>query len=293
MIRRLSIFFLPAFSWLSGLLIIGALTVLVVWLLTNGLPTLGMKLIFDSVKPIDALMMRSIVFDGIFPAVAGTVLLVCGSVVCAVPAGVLTGIYLSEYAGEGVKKYFNIIYDILAGIPSIVIGLAGFSAAVFLHRHFSERIYPCILLSIVSLSLLILPYIIRTTQISLGTVPYEIRTTAIALGATKLQNIRFILLPQSISGIFSGIILATGRCAEDTAVIMLTGVAATAGIPRSLLQSYEALPYYIYHVSSSFQNSDQLQSCYGAALLLLGISICFFLVASLIKNRLKHLLLYR
>ncbi len=165
---------------------------------------------------------------GIHPMISGTLwiallatalCLVILSTALALPAGVCSGVYLAEYAGPGMKKWLGILFDILAGVPSIVIGLFGFSLAVFLHNHFSDRVGPCLLISALSLAVLVLPYIVRGTQRSLEELPTDIRKTALALGATKLQNIIHVLIPNALSGISSGMILAIGRCAEDTAVI--------------------------------------------------------------------------
>ena len=93
--------------------------------------------------------------------------------------------------------------------------------------------------------------------------------------------------------LLSGVILAIGRCAEDTAVIMLTGVVATAGIPKSLLSQYEALPFYIYYISSEYSNTQELLTGYGASIILLTICIFLFSIAFIIKRRLTYQMLYR
>jgi phosphate transport system permease protein len=191
------------------------------------------------------------------------------------------------------KKVVGGLFDILAGIPSIVVGLYGFSIAIFLHHHFSDRIGPCLLISALSLGVLVLPYIVRSTQTSLEELPAHIRYTAMALGATRLQNIAYVLIPNALSGISSGVILAIGRCAEDTAVILLTGVVATAGVPSSLLAQYEALPFYIYYISSQYTNPAELSNGYGACLVLLGICSLLFMVAHGMQKRLFHWALYR
>ena len=224
--------------------------------------------------------------DGLFPAIVGTLILVILSVVLALPVGLAAGIYMAEYATGRIKSFFGFIMDILAGIPSIVVGLFGFSGAIFLHHHFSEQIFPCLLISAVSLAFLVMPYLVGSTQAALNDIPRSIRNTAPALGASKLQNIRFVLLPHGLSGIVSGIVLSIGRCAEDTAVIMLTGVVATAGVPKSIGSSYEALPFYIFYISSQYTNPQELASGYGAAILLLGVCGCLYLVAFFIRNRL-------
>ena len=109
------------------------------YLLLKGLPTLGLELIFGQADPWAALTGRARVFGGLLPAMAGTLLLVLLSTCLALPVGICSGIYLAEYAGPALKKRLGALFDILAGIPSIVIGLFGFSLAVFLHRHFSPE----------------------------------------------------------------------------------------------------------------------------------------------------------
>ncbi len=280
-------------SWLCGIVLLGAVSTVIGYLLFKGFGTLGPQLLFGSVNPLEALLFKKQVFDGLFPAVVGTLLLVILSVGIAIPIGMTSGVYMAEYANGSVKKIFSLLFDILASIPSIVIGLFGFALAVFLHRHFSEKIYPSLLISSLALAFLVLPYIIRTTQIALETLPRETRLTALALGATKLQNIIYVLIPKSLSGIISGVILAIGRCAEDTAVIMLTGVVASAGVPKSLLANYEALPFYIYYISSQYMNEEELSSGYGAAIVLLGICAVLFLFAFMIQKGLAYRALYR
>ena len=282
-----------AFSWVCGMILLGTVFGLIGYLLIKGMGTVNLELIFGQTDPLDALLLRKRVFDGLFPAIAGTFALVILSISMAVPVGISAGIFLAEYCRGGLKRFFSLFLDILAGIPSIVIGLFGFSVAIFLHRHFSQRIYPCLLISAMSLAFLVLPYLIRTTQVALEGIPEKIRRTAPALGATKLQNILYVLLPRSLSGIAGGVILSIGRCAEDTAVIMLTGVVATAGLPRSVLSTYEALPFYIYTISSQYADTRELLSGYGAAIILLIICALLFLFAFLIKKRLMVQVLYR
>lgn len=280
-------------SWVSGILLLGAISSIIGYLLFKGLGAIDLSLIFGETSPVEALLLKKQVFDGIFPAIAGTFFLVILSVGFAVPVGLASGIYLSEYAGPRIKRVFDFFFDILAGIPSIVIGLFGFSLAVFLHKYVSQHIFPCLLISSLCLAFLVLPYIVRTTQVSLENIPEQTRLTALALGATKLQNIFYVLIPKSLSGILSGVILSIGRCAEDTAVIMLTGVVATAGVPQSILSHYEALPFYIYYISSQYSGTKELLSGYGASIILLGICSLFFFIAFLVQNRLRYYALYR
>lgn len=281
------------FAWAAGLLLTAAVVLLFGYLFVHGLEVLNLQLIFGQTPPWRALLLQERVFEGLFPALAGTFMLVILAICWAIPVGLATGVYLSEYAGPRVRRLLDALFDVLAGVPSIVVGLFGFSLAVFLHRHFSQRIGPCLLISSLALSILVLPYIIRTTQASLEGLPRDIRLTAIALGATKLQNIILVLLPKSLAGVMSGIILAIGRCAEDTAVIMLTGVVASAGLPKSLLSQYEALPFYIYYISSQYTSPEELQQGYGAAIILLLLCALLLLAAYGIRKGLTHLVFYR
>jgi len=282
-----------AFCWLSAALLLGAIGIIFGYLFIKGFNTVSLMLIFGETPPIEAILFKRPVLEGLFPAILGTLALVVFSVSLAVPIGLSTGIYLAEYAPPRTKRIFNLFFDVLAGIPSIVIGLFGFSLALFLHKHYSKNIQPCLLISSLALAFLVLPYLIRTTQVTLENLPPSTRMTALALGATKLQNILFVLIPKSFSGIISGVILAIGRCAEDTAVIMLTGVVAMAGIPKSLLSKYEALPFYIYYISSQYKDTRELMTGYGASLILLFLCILLFSIAFFLKRQLTYLALYR
>lgn len=281
------------FAWIAGLLLVSAVLVLLGYLFIKGHASLNLSLVFGDTPPLRALLFKERVFDGLFPAVAGTLVLVILSIVWAIPVGITTGIYLAEYAGSRIKRVLDAFFDVLSGIPSIVIGLFGFAFAVFLHKQYSDRIGPCLLISSIALSFLILPYIIRTTQAALEGIPSNIRMTALALGATRLQNIFLVLIPRSLSGIMSGIILAIGRCAEDTAVIMLTGAVASAGLPRSVFSQYEALPFYIYYISSQYTDPDELMRGYGASIILLLLCALLFAVAYGIRKGLSHFAFYR
>lgn len=238
---------------------------------------MNLELIFGDVAPIDAMLRRKQVFDGLFPAIAGTLALVVLSIGIAVPVGLAAGIYMAEYAKGRTKLVLSLLFDVLAGLPSVVVGLAGFSLTVLLHTLLPNRVGPCLLLSALAISFLVLPYLVRSTQMALASVSLSLRRTAPALGATKIQNILYVLLPNRSTDIAGGIVLAIGRAAEDTAVIMLTGVVVSAGLPRSIFEQYEALPFYIYYISSQYADPYELQMGFGAAILLLIIcGLLFF-----------------
>jgi len=280
------------FAWLCAFVLLAAVGTVFVFLLIKGGAALNVQTIFGGTPVWEAITLKKAVFNGLFPAIAGTLLLVVMAVGLALPVGIAAGIYLAQYSGARMKSIFSLFCDILAGVPSILVGLFGFSLSIFLHKYVSQNIYPCLLISAASLSFLVLPYLIRTTQIALEQIPPEERLTALALGADKLQNIIYVLIPRSLSGIISGIILSIGRCAEDTAVIMLTGVVAMAGVPQSLLAKYEALPFFIYYISAQYTDMEELRMGYAAAIILVVICAVLFLAAFYIKNRLTEKALY-
>lgn len=270
--------------WILGLLPLLLLLTVIAYLLVRGGSILGLELIFDDVAVLDALLGRRQVFDGLFPALMGTGMLVLLALALAIVPGICGGIYLSEYSSPGQRRVLGLLFDIIAGLPSIVIGLAGFAVTIVLHRLFPGRFGPCLLLSAMALAFLIVPYLVRTTQASLSSIPPELRLTGPALGANTFQNIVYVLLPSRINDLIGGIILAIGRAAEDTAVIMLTGAVASAGMVRSVLEQYEALPFYIYYVSSQYSDATELQHGFGAAILLFTICGLLFLLALLLEQ---------
>lgn len=273
------------FCSLSALILFACVATILSYLLQQGWYSLDLTLIFADTDPVDALLFKSRVFDGIFPAIIGTLALIFLALFIALPLGLATGIYLSEYASPRVKYYVALMVDILAGIPSIVVGLFGFSITIFLHTMFPDNIYPCLAISAIALAFLVLPYIIKSTQTSLQSIPTQARLTGLSLGADKFQNLRYVLLPCAMADIISGLVLAMGRCAEDTAVIMLTGVVATAGVPSSIFANFEALPFYIYYTASEYADATELARAYGAALVLLLICFVLFSLSYLIKKR--------
>ncbi|MEA5098713.1 MAG: phosphate ABC transporter permease PstA [Burkholderiaceae bacterium] len=267
-----------AISWLSVLLVLLVLGVLLAFLFWRSLPSWSLALFFGDTPPLDAILHDAPVFDGLWPACVGTLAIVALSSMIAVPLGVASGIYLAEYADSRSKATFSFCVDLLAGIPSILVGLFGFALLLLLRKTCAPEANTGLLLSALCLAVLILPYLISTTQLSIAGLPQELRLTGASLGLSHDQIVWRILLPASLPGIFSGIILAIGRAAEDTAVILLTGAVANAGTPSSLTDNYEALPFHIYYLAAEHQSPEELAQAFGAALVLLcltGLTLCF------------------
>jgi phosphate transport system permease protein len=279
--------FLFLYCWSCGIFLITVVACLIGFLLYKSMPNIGLKLIFGDVHWYKALIGKQIVFDGIWPAMAGTFFLIILSTAISIPLGISAGIYLSEYCPANLKAMFSFFIDLLAGIPSIVMGLFGFSLVLLIHKFITPAANTCLIVSALSLAFLVLPYLIKTTQIALSSIPKESQLIGPSLGFSKLDDLWHIRLPQSTKNILSGIILSIGRCAEDTAVIMLTGVVAIGGISDSIFSKYEALPFYIFYIAAEYTSAEELARGYGASLILLTITGTLFFVSYMIRKRLE------
>ena len=276
------------FSWASALGLAGAVLTLLAFLLSRGLPVLGPRLLFGEASPVAAVFGEAVVWDGLWPACVGTLLLLVMAATFAVPLGVLSGIYLAEYATGFPRRLIAASVDLLAGIPSVLMGLFGFLLILLLRRTLLPSATPGLLLAAGCLALLVLPYLISTTRTSLEALPESIRLIGPALGLSRWQCVAHVLLPAGSRGILSGVILAMGRIAEDTAVILLTGVVANAGVPRGLTSRFEALPFEIYYLAGQYQNQAESDRGFGAAVLLLCLTGMCFAVAYLLHRSLER-----
>ena len=270
---------LAPLAWTAALGVPAAVLGLMAFLLWRGLPTVSPALFFGDTPPLDALLRGAPVFEGIWPACLGTLYLVLLSSCLAVPLGIASGVYLAEYASGRAKALFGFCVDLLAGIPSILMGLFGFALILLLRKTFWPGANTCLLLSAACLALLVLPYLISATRTCLEGLPPMLRLTGAGLGLTRWQIVSRILLPAAGQGILGGVILAVGRAAEDTAVILLTGVVANAGTPGLVTDKYEALPFHIYYLAAEYQTPQELNQAFGAALVLLCLTAALFAVS--------------
>jgi len=217
--------------------------------------------------------------------IAGTLLITISSVAISTPIGIITGIYLHEYAGEKIRIHGINLFKYLSTIPSIIIGVFGLVMIISINQFFDRNLRTGLTVSALSLSLLILPYIVQSTVNALSMIPKDLRVTALSIGAKKHQNIIYILLPECITAILGGVVLSIGRAAEDTAVIMLTGAAAFAGIPSKFNDAFEALPFFIYYKSSESQGTLELAHIFTASLIIIVISTLFIFSADKITQK--------
>lgn len=218
---------------------------------------------------------------GIYPAIIGTLYLVLGSIIFAFPIGVMAAIYLNEYAKNGIiKSIIKQMTNNLAGIPSIVFGLFGMS--LFVNKlGFGDSI----IAGSLTLGLLALPVVIRTTEEALKAIDNTFRHASIGLGASKWQTTSKIVLPMAFPNIITGLILSIGRVSGETAPILFTVAAYfLPKIPHSIFDQAMALPYHLYVISTSGTNIEESRPiAYGTALVL----VIIVLIANLIANALR------
>jgi phosphate transport system permease protein len=217
---------------------------------------------------------------GIFPAIVGTLLLILGTALAAIPVGVGGAIYLSEYARDTwLTRAIRLAIINLAGIPSVVYGLFGLGLFV-LFLQFGTSI----LAGSLTLAIMTLPIIISAAEEALRVVPIEYRTVSISLGGTRWQGTRNIVLPQALPGIITGVILGLLRAAGETAPILFTVAAFyLPRLPQSPFDQTMALPYHLYVISTQVPGMP-MEIQYGTALVLLVLVLSMNVLATTIRS---------
>ena len=256
----------------AAVIVLAILAIILGYIIINGLPAISWDFLTQSPTNLGR-------GGGIFPAIVGTLYLVAGAILIALPLGVGAAVYLVEYTREGrITKVIRTGVDLLNGTPSIVFGLFGFAfLVIFLNVGVS------LIAGMITLALMVLPTVIRTTEEALKNIPQSLREGSLALGATKWQTIKNVVLPPAVPGIVTGAILSIGRAAGETAPIMFTAVVfSTRFLPTSLFQPVMALPYHLFILSTNVPGSSANK--YGTALVLLMLVVAFYAVAILIRN---------
>jgi len=261
----------------SLLMVVGVVMLILVFLISDivikGIPALS----WDFLTGYPSRAGRQ---GGIYPAIIGTLKLVLGTMLIAFPLGIFTGVYLSEYSkNTPTTKVIREAIDILNGTPSIVFGLFGMAALVIFLGWGYSLIAGC-----VTLALMILPMVIRTTEETIRAVPAELREASFAMGATKWQTVTKVVLPAAFGGVVTGLILSIGRAAGETAPIMFTAVVAIqTRMSIDIFSPVMALPYHLYYLAAEVPGSSMNQ--YGTALVLMIIVLSMFALASIIRYR--------
>ena len=218
---------------------------------------------------------------GIYPAIVGTLYLTIGTAIFSVPLGIGAAIYLSEYAPDNHwTRSIRIAIINLAGIPSVVYGLFGLGMFVIFFK-----LGTSILAGALTLSIMTLPVIISTAEEAIRAVPQSFRVISISVGATRWQTIRRIVLPQSLPGIMTGVILGLERAAGETAPILFTAaVFFLPRLPNSPLDPTMALPYHLFVISTQVPGMP-IDIQYGTALVLIIFVLGMNLIATIIRSR--------
>jgi len=217
---------------------------------------------------------------GILPAIVGTLLLTLGTALAAIPVGVGGAIYLAEYAPDTwLTRAIRLAIINLAGIPSVVYGLFGLGLFVLFLQFGTSILAGCL-----TLALMTLPIVISAAEEALRAVPVEFRTVSASLGGTRWQGIRYIVLPQALPGIVTGVILGLLRAAGETAPILFTVAAFfLPRLPQSLFDQTMALPYHLYVISTQVPGMPP-EVQYGTALVLLALVLSMNIVATVIRS---------
>ncbi|MBI4317682.1 MAG: phosphate ABC transporter permease PstA [Chloroflexi bacterium] len=260
----------------AAIAIVAPVLFVVVFVLAQGLPGLSWEFLTEMPR-------RGMKAGGIFPAIYGTVLLIVGTAVFSVPIGVGAAVYLSEYAQDNrFTRLVRIAIVNLAGVPSVVYGLFGLGIFVIFLGFGAS-----ILAGSLTLAILITPVIITASEEAIRAVPQDFRQASLALGATKWQTVRHQVIPYALPGIITGIVLGLGRAAGETAPILFTAAAFfLPRLPTSPFDQVMALPYHLFVITTQVPNMPpRIQ--YGTALVLLALVLSSYVIATLIRARLR------
>lgn len=275
----------------AAVIILAMLAIIVFDVVFGGLRTLSWE--FVSTAPREGMTA-----GGIFPAIFGTVALTLLMIIAAVPAGVATAVYLTEYASmqSRLARLVRVCVANLAGVPSIVFGLFGLGFFIStVGRGIDGSAYgghgvygrPCLLWSSLTLAILTLPVVVVATEEAILSVPRELREASLAVGATRLQTILRVVLPEALGGILTGTILAVSRGGGEVAPILFTGVAYYLPyLPTKLNDQFMNLGYHVYVLATQSPDVDRTKPLlYGTALVLLMLTFLLNLIAIWIRSR--------
>jgi phosphate transport system permease protein len=256
--------------WTTALITIGCLLLIVIFILKEGLPSVNWEFLTAFPKS----MGRE---GGIFPTIVASLYLTFISLLLAAPVGIGAAIYLTEYTREGlITKIIRFSTETLAGVPSIIFGLFGFAFFVtFLHFGFS------ILSGGITLALMLLPTIIRTSEEAIKAVPDSYREGSLALGATPWTTISKVVIPAALPGIATGIILSIGRAIGETAAVWLT-VGGALRLPISIMDSARPMTLHLYTLAAE---GLSLPRAYATASILIIIILLINTIANILMTR--------
>ncbi|PSW17673.1 phosphate ABC transporter permease PtsA [Photobacterium sanctipauli] len=260
--------------WSAAIVTVGFLIWVVWYILSNGLSHVDWKFITSDYTTIGQ-------ESGIWPMIVSTLYMVAASIGVAAPLGIMTAIYLTEYAkvGSRLVKVIRFCTESLAGIPSIIYGLFGMTFFVVV-MGFGYSI----LSGALTLSILILPVIIRTTEEALMAVPQTYREGSYGLGASKIYTIWRLILPSAMPGIVTSIILSVGRVIGESAPVFMTA-GMVARIPESMFDSGRTLTVHLYKLTQELYTIHEWNQAYATATILIVIVLVINLLTKIIASR--------
>lgn len=269
--RRPASFIMFLITWCSAIITAAVVIILVAYILIKGIPNLKPSLFALEYNTENVSML---------PAIINTVTMTLLSLALAVPIGVFSAVYLTEYAKRGnpLVKVVRVTTETLAGIPSIVYGLFGYLVFV-IACHFGNSM----LSGALTLAIMILPTVMRTTEEALLSVPDSFREGSFGLGAGRLRTVFKVVLPSAVPGILSGIILAIGRIVGETAALIYTS-GTVAGIPKDLMHSGRTLSIHMYALLSE---GLYMEEAYATAVVLLVLVLLINMLSGIIAKRLS------
>ena len=256
--------------WAAAILVMVVLLAIVLYILVKGIPEIS----WSFLTQIPRNMGRS---GGISSTIIGTLLVTAVAVVVATPFGIGTAFYLTEYTRESrVTRIIRFSAESLAGIPSIVYGLFGFIFfVIYLKLGWS------VLSGGLTMAIMILPTIIRTSEEAIRSVPKLYREVSFSLGSTKWQTITKAVFPSALPGIANGIILSIGRCVAETAAVILTAGSALR-MPTSLFAPTRTMAVHFYILA---REGISMENAYGTAALLIILIFIINVVFNMLVNR--------
>ncbi len=265
---------LTGLLWLSALMIVGVLVLIIGYIIVNGISAIDLKFILEPPS-------RAGKEGGISTTIVGTLYLTVVSLLLSVPVGVASAVYLEEYANPNSRFAYlvNLTAETMAGIPSIIFGLFGFVFfVIFLNMGWS------VISGSLTLAIMILPTIMRTSQEAIKAVAPELRENSLALGASKWQTVQRIVLPSAVPGITTGIILSIGRAIGETAALILTA-GSSLGMPINLSDPARSMAVHLYVLA---MEGISMERAFGTACLLIVLIVILNFLANWSMRRLSR-----
>jgi phosphate transport system permease protein len=265
---------LTGLFWLSALIIVGVLVLIIGYIIVNGISAIDLKFILEPPS-------RAGKEGGISTTIVGTLYLTVVSLLLSVPVGVASAVYLEEYANPNSRFAYlvNLTAETMAGIPSIIFGLFGFVFfVIFLNMGWS------VISGSLTLAIMILPTIMRTSQEAIKAVAPELRENSLALGASKWQTVQRIVLPSAVPGITTGIILSIGRAIGETAALILTA-GSSLGMPINLSDPARSMAVHLYVLA---MEGISMERAFGTACLLIVLIVILNFLANWSMRRLSR-----